>query len=171
MCIKINPIFFECVAQLENALINKTYFHFYFTSLLFGGNEPTTTNAPIQDEVVRTIQGMNQKCILFPCPRIFQPFSLPQIFPLLPTYPTSISHFFPSLHLKKAPKLEQHKASTIHETQGLKKVESSTLKEHKKEKARKTFHPKCRSERKKVTSFPSLHFFSSMSFFLFFYLK
>jgi len=50
-----------------------------------GGNEPTTTNAPIQDEVVQGILGMNQKHILFLCPRFFQLSSLPHSFPLLPT--------------------------------------------------------------------------------------
>jgi hypothetical protein len=36
-----------------------------------GWSEPTTTNAPIQNEVVQGILGMNQKHILFPCPRFF----------------------------------------------------------------------------------------------------
>jgi len=42
----------------------------------------------------------------------------------------------------------------------LKKVESSTLKERGKEKARGTFHPKCRNERRKVSSLHYLHFLS-----------
>jgi hypothetical protein len=42
----------------------------------------------------------------------------------------------------------------------LRKVESSTLKERGKEKARGALHPKCRSERRKVSSFHSLHFLS-----------
>jgi hypothetical protein len=41
----------------------------------------------------------------------------------------------------------------------LRKLESSTLKECGEEKAIGALHPKCRSERKKVISFPSLHFF------------
>ncbi len=63
------------------------------------------------------------------------------------------------------------------ETQSLKKVESSTLKECGKEKARGAFHRKCKSERRKVISFLSLHFFFLYDFFffvfffLFFYLK
>ncbi len=48
------------------------------------------------------------------------------------------------------------------ETQGLRKVESSMLKECAKEKARKMLHSKCRSERRKVRSLPSLHFFFSL---------
>jgi len=40
------------------------------------------------------------------------------------------------------------------------KVESSMLKECRKEKTRGAFHPKCRNERRKVNSLPSLHFFS-----------
>jgi len=43
-----------------------------------------------------------------------------------------------------------------HETQGFRKVESSTLKECEKEKARGVLHPKCRNERKKISSSPSL---------------
>jgi hypothetical protein len=43
-------------------------------------------------------------------------------------------------------------------------VESSTLKECGEEKARGALHPKCRSERKKASSLPSLHFFFSMVF-------
>jgi hypothetical protein len=37
-------------------------------------------------------------------------------------------------------------------TQGLRKVESSMLKEHGEEKARRALYPKCRSERTKVGS-------------------
>jgi len=51
-------------------------------------------------------------------------------------------------------------------TQGLRKVESSMLKECGKEKARRVLHPKCRSEKRKVSSFPFLHFSSFLSFFL-----
>jgi hypothetical protein len=68
-----------------------------------GWNELATTNAPVQDEAVQAVLGMNQKHILFPCPRIFQPPSLPQNFPLLPTSPPPPSYFFHlisySLHL------------------------------------------------------------------------
>jgi hypothetical protein len=56
---------------------------------------PTRVNEqpPVQDEAVQTVLRMNQKHILFPYPgifqglvfRIFQPPSLPQNFPLLPT--------------------------------------------------------------------------------------
>jgi len=53
---------------------------------------------------------MNQKHILFPCPRIFQPLSLPQNFPLLLTSPLLpfSSHFLftPSPKLKGALELE-----------------------------------------------------------------
>jgi len=60
-----------------------------------GWSETTTTNAPVQDEAIQTVLGMNQKHILLPCPRIFQPPSLPQNFPLLPTPPPS--YLLPSL--------------------------------------------------------------------------
>ncbi len=71
---------------------------------LLGWNEPAATNAPVQDEVIPPILGLNQKHILFPYPRIFQPLSLPQNFPLLPPSP----HFLdtPSPELKRALELE-----------------------------------------------------------------
>jgi hypothetical protein len=49
--------------------------------------EPAATSALVQDEAVQAVLGMNQKHILFPCLGIFQPPSLPQNFPLLPTSP------------------------------------------------------------------------------------
>ncbi len=49
-------------------------------------------------------------------------------------------------------------------TQGLRKVESSTLKEREEEKARGALHPKCKSERRKASSPPLLYVF--FSFFL-----
>ncbi len=84
-------------------------------------SELAATNAPFQDEAVRTILGMNQKHILFFCPRIFQPPSLPQNFPLLPTSPPFLPtsplpppspHFslIPSPKLGRALELEQHRA-------------------------------------------------------------
>jgi hypothetical protein len=77
-----------------------------------------------------------QKTHPFPLPRDFSaPFSLPQNFPL-PTYLTSCS-----FHL--------HRASRRRETQGLRKVESSKLKECGVEKARGALHPKCKSERER----------------------
>jgi hypothetical protein len=50
-------------------------------------SEPAATSAPVQDEAIWAVLGMNRKHILFPCPGIFQPPSLPQKFPLLPTCP------------------------------------------------------------------------------------
>jgi hypothetical protein len=56
-------------------------------------SEPVATSAPIQDEAVQVILGMNQKHILFPCPGIFQPLSLPPKFSP-PTFLTSFpTHF------------------------------------------------------------------------------
>ncbi len=51
-------------------------------------------------------------------------------------------------------------------------MESSTLKECGEGKARGTFHPKCRSKKRKVSSLLSLHFFSFLwfCFFVFFFL-
>jgi hypothetical protein len=69
-------------------------------------NEPPTTNAPVQDEAVQAVLGMNQKHILFPCSGIFQP----QNFPLLPTSPflPPSPHFvlMPSPKLGKVPEFE-----------------------------------------------------------------
>jgi len=63
-----------------------------------GWSEPVATNAPIKDEAIQAILGMNQKHILFPCPRIFQPPSLPQKISLLPTSLTS----FPTHSISRA---------------------------------------------------------------------
>jgi len=68
------------------------------TMLHWGWSETTATNAPVQDEAVQAVLGMNQKHILLPflpCPGIFQPPSLPQNFPLLPTPPPP--YLLPSL--------------------------------------------------------------------------
>jgi hypothetical protein len=87
-----------------------------------GWSETTATNAPVQDEAVQAILGMNQKHILLPCPGILQPLLCPKIFPsyllplsyllpsLLPTFallPPS-PHFLltPSLKLRRAHELE-----------------------------------------------------------------
>jgi hypothetical protein len=75
-----------------------------------GWSEPLATSAPVQDEVVQVVLKMNQKHILFPNPGIFQPPSLPQNFPLLPTSPLLLLSphfsFTPSLELGRAPDLE-----------------------------------------------------------------
>jgi len=55
-------------------------------SIVGGRSELATTSAPIQDEAIQAILGMNQKHIL-PCPRflIFSACILPQSFSILPT--------------------------------------------------------------------------------------
>jgi hypothetical protein len=66
-----------------------------------GWSEPAATSAPVQDEAVQAILGMNQKHILFPCPGIFSPLR-PKIFPsyLLPSPPSYLPHLIShSLHL------------------------------------------------------------------------
>ncbi len=98
-----------------------------------------------------------------PQPKEFSaPFSAPKIFPLtyfpplLPTSPLYLLHLIShSFHLQSS----QAWVAQCRETQGLKKVESSTLKECGKEKARGVLHPKCKSERRNVSSLFSLHFF------------
>ncbi len=131
--------------------------------------EPAATNALIQDEAVQTVLGMNQKHILFPCPRIFQPQNFPSYLPPPLLLPSLHFPFNLSLELVRVSELEQHRALMRHKTQGLRKVESSTLKEYGEEKARGAFQPKCKRERRKVNSFPSLHFFFSLWFFFFFF--
>jgi hypothetical protein len=75
-----------------------------------GWSETTATNAPVQDEAIQAVLGMNQKHILLPCPEIFQPLSLPQNFPLLPTFALLLPspHFLltPSPKLRRAHELE-----------------------------------------------------------------
>ncbi len=60
-----------------------------------GWSEPAATSAPVQDEAIQAVLGMNLNTskqgifiFLFPCPGFFQPSYLPQNFPLLPTSPT-----------------------------------------------------------------------------------
>jgi hypothetical protein len=46
--------------------------------MMMGWSEPAATNAPVEDEAIQAVLWwMNQKHILYPCPRIFQPLSLP----------------------------------------------------------------------------------------------
>ncbi len=83
-----------------------------------GWCEPAVTNAPVEDEAIQAVLGMNQKPILFPYPRISQPPSLPQNFLLLPTSPPSylphlISH---SLHLKSLVELLSLKHIELRDT-------------------------------------------------------
>jgi len=77
------PMWPRFVIRLSRAMRSK-----FFVSLdNIGWSETTTTDAPVQDEAVQAVLGMNQKHILLPCPGIFKPPSLPQKFPLLPTSP------------------------------------------------------------------------------------
>ncbi len=73
------------------------------------GAKPAATNAPVEDEAVQAVLGINRKPILFPCPGIFQPSSLPQKFPFLPPSP----HFplNPTQELYRAPELEPRRVS------------------------------------------------------------
>jgi hypothetical protein len=65
-----------------------------------GWSEPVATNAPVEDEVVQVVLGMNQKHILL-CPKflIFSTYSLPQSFSLLPTSLLFTSSLLPPSHL------------------------------------------------------------------------
>jgi len=66
-----------------------------------GRSEPAATNAPIEDEAIQAVLGMNWKHIL-PCPKflVFSASSLPQSFSLLLTSLslTSPSYFPPTYH-------------------------------------------------------------------------
>ncbi len=69
--------------------------------VLVGWSELAATSAPAQDDVIQAVLGMNQKHILFPCTRIFQPPSLPQNFPFYLPPPSYLPHFIShSLHLQ-----------------------------------------------------------------------
>jgi len=60
-----------------------------------GWSEPAATSAPVQDEAVQAVSGMNQKHILFPSLGVFQLLSLPQNFPLSLTSPLGPPPFLP----------------------------------------------------------------------------
>jgi hypothetical protein len=87
---------------------------------------------------------MNQKHI--PAQGFFSPLLSFKNFRPPPPSP----HFLltPLPELKRAPNLEQLKASKRCEAQRLRKVESSTLKERGEEKARGKLHFKCKSMRR-----------------------
>jgi hypothetical protein len=93
-------------------------------SLLWGWNEPTTTNAPVEDEAIQAFLQMNQKPILFPCPWIFQPPSLPQNLSFLPTsplpptyHPSYLHHLIShSLHFKSLVELSNINPTKLHNT-------------------------------------------------------
>jgi len=150
-------------------------------SLLWSLSELVAINAPIENEPVQAVLRMNRKPILFPYPWIFQPLSLPRHLSFLPTSPRlPPSHhipFIPSQELSRALHVQPHRAlrhmaKGRWKAQHCKKMESSTLEEREKEKERGAFHPKSRNKRKKVNSFPFLHFFKVSVFFsFFFYLK
>ncbi len=110
--------------------------------LLRGGwSEPVTTNAPVQDEAIQAVLGMNQKHIL-PCLRFLVFFAsyLPQKFSFLPTYLTSFC----------AHSIARDQESLKWEgRRGRAKVAIRT----------KHLKWKGRSGSLKVSSFPSLHFF------------
>ncbi len=79
-----------------------------------GWSEPAATNAPVEDEAVQAILGMNQKPILFPCPETFQPPFLPQKFPAylpspLPTSPLPPSPHFPLTPSRELSRAPEHK--------------------------------------------------------------
>jgi len=65
-----------------------------------GWSEPAATNAPIEDEAIQAVLGMNQKHIL-PYPKflVFSASSLPQSFSLLPTSLLFTSPLLPPSHL------------------------------------------------------------------------
>jgi len=73
-----------------------------------GWSEPIATNAPVEDEAVQAILGMNQKHILL-CPKflVFSASSMPHSFSLLPTSFLFTSPLLPtSPHFAFIPLLE-----------------------------------------------------------------
>jgi hypothetical protein len=74
-----------------------------------GWSEPAATSAPVQDEAVQAVLGMNQKHIRFPCPGIFHPLLCPIISP-----PTYLPHLI-SFHAHSISKpLESCRARVTH---------------------------------------------------------
>ncbi len=92
----------------NNVCQSKQFKHLPQRNQFIGWSEPAATNAPVENEAVQAVLGMNQKPILFPCPGISQPPSMPQTFPLLPNSPLSFlpppsylpHHISCSLHLE-----------------------------------------------------------------------
>ncbi len=85
---------------------------FFQKHRIYRWSEPAATSAPVQDEALQAVLRMNKKHILFPCPGIFQPPSLPQNFLLVPTpppptyLPTYLSHLISrSFHLESSGEL------------------------------------------------------------------
>ncbi len=134
-------------------------------------SEPGATSAPVQDEAIQAILGLNQKHILFPYPRIFQPPSLPQNFPLLPTSPPPTSFIsFPSHSISRA--WESSWAwivQSFEETWDtrLEKGGEFNVEGMWKGESKRSTYPKCRNERKNVSSLLFLYIYF---FLLFFYL-
>jgi len=81
-----------------------------------GWSEPAATNAPVQDEAVQAILGMNPNTssppslhifyFPLPLPRVFSALLSAQSFPLLPTSPT--------LNPKPSPTLNLNSFSPLH---------------------------------------------------------
>jgi hypothetical protein len=65
-----------------------------------GWSELAATNAPVENEAIQTVFGMNQKHLL-PYPKflVFSAFSLPQSFSLLPTSLLLTSPLLPPSYL------------------------------------------------------------------------
>jgi hypothetical protein len=87
---KINPRFWKILLLCHIPIIDGD-------AMFHGWNEPTTTNALVEDEAVHAILGMNQKHIL-PCLKflVFSTSFLPQSFSLLPTSLQPTSPFLPT---------------------------------------------------------------------------
>jgi len=125
----------------------------------FMGLEWTSTNAPIEDEVVQASLRMNQKPILVPLSMDISTPSMSQNLPPSLHFPLT-----PSQVLNRALKLQVHRASWHKawgrwKVQHCKNVESSTLQGREEEKERGVLHPKSRSGRKKGKLHPFFAFF------------
>ncbi len=132
-------------------------------------SEQAATSAPVQEEAVQAILRMNQKHVLFPCPRIFQPPSLVQNFPLLPTSPLPRLTYLTSFPAHSIARAQESSQAWV--AQSFKETQDTRLEECGEEKARRAFHPKQRSKRWKVSSLLSLNFFFLFVFFFFFCLR
>ncbi len=131
---------------------------------------------PGQADAVQAVLGMNQKHILFPCPGIFQPPSLPQNFPLLltssppPPYlppPSYLLHLIShSLHSESSRAWVAQNFKETWDTRLEKDGELNVEGMWRGESKKSAYH-KCKSKRRKISSLLSLHF--SLCVFLLFY--
>jgi hypothetical protein len=73
----------------------------YATRAWEGWSEPTTTNAPVQDEAIQTILGMNENTSSSPAQELFSPLLYPKFFRSYLSPPSSSLTSFPAHSIYK----------------------------------------------------------------------